>query len=73
MEYMTVNEAAEKWGVSSRRVHTFCGEGRIKGAARLCNAWAIPQNADKPSDAWIKSGKYIKNKAATNLHKEGCL
>ena len=48
MEYMSVNEAANKWGISSRRVHTLCGEGRIKGTARIGNAWAIPKNADKP-------------------------
>ena len=60
MEYMTANEAAKKWGISSRRVHTLCGEGRIKGVTRLGNAWAIPNNAEKPKDARIKSGKYIK-------------
>lgn len=43
MEYMTANEAAMKWGLSSRRVHTLCGEGRIEGATRLGNAWAIPK------------------------------
>lgn len=60
MEYMSANEAAKKWGISSRRVHTLCTEGRIEGAARLGNAWAIPKNAEKPPDARIKSGKYIK-------------
>jgi predicted site-specific integrase-resolvase len=59
MEYMTATETAEKWGISTRRVHTLCAEGRIKGATRLGNAWAIPKNAEKPKDARIKSGKYI--------------
>ena len=62
MEYMTANEAAQKWGISSRRVHTLCTEGRIEGAARLGNAWAIPNDAKKPADARIRSGKYIKKK-----------
>lgn len=26
------------------------------------NAWAIPEDAEKPSDRRIKSGKYIKEK-----------
>ncbi|MDR0491863.1 MAG: helix-turn-helix domain-containing protein [Oscillospiraceae bacterium] len=60
MEYMSVNEAANKWDISSRRVHTLCGEGRIKGTARIGNAWAIPKYAEKPKDARVKSGKYIK-------------
>jgi hypothetical protein len=60
MEYMTANEAAVKWGLSSRRVHTLCAEGRVEGTARLGNVWAIPKDAEKPDDARIKSGKYIK-------------
>ncbi|MDR3242330.1 MAG: helix-turn-helix domain-containing protein [Clostridiales Family XIII bacterium] len=60
MEYMTASEAAKKWGVSSRRVHSLCSEGRIEGVSRLGNAWAIPKDAEKPKDARIKNGKYIK-------------
>ena len=60
IEYTTASEAAIKWGISSRRVHTLCAEGRIKDATRLGNAWAIPKDAEKPDDARVKSGKYIK-------------
>ena len=62
MEYMTATEAAKIWGISTRRVHTLCSEGRIKGVFRLGIAWAIPKNTEKPKDARIKSGKYIKEK-----------
>ena len=63
MEYMTATEAAEKWDISTRRVHTLCAEGRIEGVTRHGNSWAIPKDAEKPKDARIKSGKYIlKNK-----------
>ncbi len=63
MEYISATEAAKKWGISTRRVHTLCAEGRIEGVTRLGNAWAIPKDARKPKDARIKSGKYIlKNK-----------
>jgi len=62
MEYMNVSDAARKWGISTRRVHTLCAEGRIEGVTRLGNVWVIPLNAQKPKDARIKSGKYIKNK-----------
>ncbi|MEN6325630.1 MAG: helix-turn-helix domain-containing protein [Syntrophomonas sp.] len=50
MEFMTAKEAAEKWGITPRRVQTLCAEGRISGAWRLGNAWAIPVNAEKPRD-----------------------
>ena len=50
MEFMTAKEAAEKWGITPRRVQVLCAEGRIPGAWRLGNAWAIPINSEKPSD-----------------------
>lgn len=59
MEYLSATEAAKKWGISTRRVHTLCAEGRIEGVARLGIAWAIPKDAEKPKDARIKRGKYI--------------
>ena len=50
LNYRTVKETAEKWGVSARRVHQYCKDERIPGAKRLGNAWAIPENAAKPQD-----------------------
>lgn len=32
--YMTVKQAAEKWGISDRRVRTLCSEGKIPGVTR---------------------------------------
>ena len=37
-----------------------CTEGRIPGAVKIGSYWAIPQNAEKPKDELIKTGKYIK-------------
>ena len=51
MEYMTAKETAIKWDISERRVQVLCEQGRIEGVQRLGKAWAIPQNAKKPSDA----------------------
>lgn len=62
MEYMTLKEAADKWGIGDRRINALCLQGRIEGAVRFGNAWAIPVDAEKPSDARIKTGKYIKEK-----------
>lgn len=61
MEYMTINEAANKWNLSARRVQTICSEGMIEGVVKFGQAWAIPKDAEKPADKRIKSGKYIKS------------
>lgn len=61
LKYISPKQAAEKWGISQRRVHTLCLEGRIKGALRHSRVWLIPETAEKPEDARVKSGLYIKN------------
>ena len=61
MKYISTSEAAEKWGLSSRRIVVLCNEGRIEGAQKAGATWIIPENAEKPNDARIKSGKYIKS------------
>ncbi|MFE4714774.1 helix-turn-helix domain-containing protein [Paenibacillus sp. NPDC056722] len=59
MNYISIRQASEIWGISSRRVQVLCTEGRIPGVTRLGKSWAIPSHAKKPADARIKSGKYI--------------
>jgi hypothetical protein len=49
-EYMTAQEAAEKWEVSLRWVQRLCKEKRIDGAMNIGRVWLIPQNAKKPID-----------------------
>ena len=62
MEYMSINQASQEWGISHRRIQVLCAQERIAGACRIGNMWAIPKDAQKPEDARIKSGKYIKTK-----------
>lgn len=62
MEYKSIREMADEWGISKRRIQVLCSENRIEGAVRIGYSWAIPANAKKPEDARIKSGKYRKNK-----------
>lgn len=64
MEYMTIQDAANKWGISSRRIQVLCSEGRLPGAIKFGRQWAIPVDAEKPNDARIKSGKYVKGDTA---------
>lgn len=51
MKYIKVSEAAEKWGISSRRVRVFCEQGRIAGLERKGNLYLIPEDAEQPIDA----------------------
>lgn len=62
MEYLSVTQTAEKWGISRRRVQTLCVQDRIPGVVRIGYSWAIPSSAEKPYDARVKSGKYVKSK-----------
>ncbi|MCQ2081901.1 MAG: helix-turn-helix domain-containing protein [Lachnospiraceae bacterium] len=61
MDYMTIKEASEKWGLSIRRMQEICASGRVPGVVKFGREWAIPKDAQKPDDARIKSGKYIKS------------
>ena len=48
MEYITVSEAAKRWGVTPRRVQMLCNEGKIKGVVRFGPVWKIPSGAVFP-------------------------
>lgn len=48
--FITVKQAAEKWGISDRRVRILCAEGKISGAYQQGRGWKIPENATKPTD-----------------------
>lgn len=60
MEYLSIKQTSEKWGISTRRIQILCNEGRIKGATRIGSYWAIPADVEKPKDERVKTGKYIK-------------
>ena len=55
MEYLTVKETAQKWGISGRRINTLCNEGRIASAEKKGLMWLIPKDAEKPAD--LRYGK----------------
>lgn len=50
MEYISAPEAAQKWGISERRVQKLCEENRIPGVVRFSRMWLIPKDAEKPID-----------------------
>ena len=50
MDYMTLKEASEKWGVTTRWINYLCTAGRIPGAVKMGSVWLIPKGSDKPAD-----------------------
>ncbi len=57
MEYLTVKEAGQKWGITGRMVTHYCVAGRIKGSVKKGNLWLIPADAEKPTDGRRKEKK----------------
>ena len=57
--YISVKEAAAKWGISDRRIRVLCSEGKIPGAFREGRGWKIPIDAEKPADGRFKSKESI--------------
>ena len=47
MVFMTVIEAASKWGLSERRLQIICNEGMIPGVIKFGRSWVIPMDAQK--------------------------
>ena len=58
MDYISIADAAGKWGITRRRVQVLCNEGRIPGLTKFGKAWAIPKDAKKPADA--RKIKFVK-------------
>lgn len=54
MDYMTLKEASEKWGITPRRINYLCSAGRIPSAVKMSTIWLIPKNAKKPADGRLK-------------------
>jgi len=62
--YMDVKQAAQLWDISARQVQKLCSEGRVEGAVLFATAWAIPNDAPKPTRT-AKSKPGPKPKAKT--------
>lgn len=57
--YLTVKDAAKKWGLNERRVRQLCQENRIEGLLKKGKSYLIPEKAAKPLDL---RGKQTMNK-----------
>jgi hypothetical protein len=50
MDYITISEASEKWGVTQRAIRYYIEAGRIDGAELKGKVWLIPSSTKKPDD-----------------------
>ena len=57
MDYMTLKETAEKWGVAPHRINYYCAGERVPGAVKMAGVWLIPREAQKPLDKRYKGNK----------------
>ena len=48
MEYISVSQFAEKYGISERTARNYCATGKIEGAFLTGKTWSIPADADLP-------------------------
>lgn len=60
MDLMTTKQAAEKWGITVRRVQSLCENGKIEGAEKLADMWVLPLDANKPIDGRTLAAKRLK-------------
>ena len=56
-EFINAKEAAAKWQITVRQVQLLCKNGRIEGAIKFGNTWAIPKDTEKPCD--LRKYKYV--------------
>jgi len=66
MDYISVAEAAAKWGISERQVQKLCKENRIGGVVAFTRIWLIPKEAQKPVDGRCKVNKKRKGEGKDN-------
>lgn len=59
MDYMTLKEASEKWGVTPRRINYLCASGRIPGAVKMLRSGSYQR---------MHKNRRIKDIKRINLH-----
>ena len=55
-------QIAEEWGLSKITINDLCNKGKIPGAVKDGRKWLIPNDAVRPADGRVSSGKYAKKK-----------
>lgn len=48
--YKTIQQKADEWNITPRRIQILCNQDRIEGAEKIGKIWLIPEAAEKPND-----------------------
>jgi hypothetical protein len=56
-DWITPQQAAERWGITERRVQALCANGQVEGVIRLKGGWFIPKDSLKPADGRRNNGR----------------
>ena len=56
------DQMAIEWEMSKRTINDLCNKGKIPGAVKEGRKWLIPDDAVRPADGRVSSGKYLKKK-----------
>lgn len=57
MNYAKTQEIAKLWGVTERQVQVLCKAGKVDEAIKFGNTWAIPLNAEKPTESRTRKSR----------------
>lgn len=72
MEYKSVAEMAELWGIAERTVRNYCAERRIDGAVLIGKTWKIPADTVRPGRRKLKQAdtllQILREQKQSNLH-----
>ncbi len=68
MKYISVSEAAEKWGINERRVRFLIQEKRIEGVKVEGHKYLIPDNAPKPLDRRVKGQRLFETSPINSIN-----
>ncbi|MCR5666482.1 MAG: response regulator [Eubacterium sp.] len=55
-EYKSIKEIAQEWDLTVRRVQMLCTSGKLPGAKKVGNLWAIPADVKRPIDKRMANG-----------------
>ena len=59
MEYISVSQFAEKYGISERTARNYCAKGKIEGAFLTGKTWNIPSDAPLPKRIKTKTSPLL--------------
>ena len=66
--FMTTIEAAEKWGITQRRVLELIWSERITDVSKVGTVYIMPADTPKPPD--LRKTRYSKNKEKRGMDNE---